>query len=173
MKKTKYLAFCAIMAALGVVILLLGSFFNVFDLCAVLIAASLIFVVCEELGNGAGMLTYAVCAVISLLILPSKLVAVEYLIFGFYPVIRRIFEARPKGVCITLKALYMIASATLTVMLVRFVFTTGEQLELYMEILTGVIGLVCLVLCDIVFKRFSRHYHSRIRKMLRIDKFFS
>ena len=173
MKKTKYLAFCAIMAALGVVILLLGSFFNVFDLCAVLIAAILVFVVCEELGNGAGMLTYAVCAVISLLILPSKLVATEYLIFGFYPVLRRIFESRPRSVCITLKALYMVASAALTVMLVRFVFTTGEQLELHMEILTGVIGLVCLVLCDIVFKRFSRHYNTKIRKMLRIDKFFS
>ncbi|MBE6624526.1 MAG: hypothetical protein E7622_02655 [Ruminococcaceae bacterium] len=172
MKKTKYLAFCAIMSALGVVILLLGSFFNIFDLCAVLIASILIFVVCEELGNGAGMLSYVVCAVIAFLILPSKLVATEYAIFGFYPVLRRIFEARPRGVCITLKALYMVASATLTIMLVRFVFTAGEPLELHWEILTGVIGLVCLVLCDIVFKRFSRHYHTKIRKMLRIDKFF-
>jgi hypothetical protein len=173
MKKTKYLAFCAIMASLGVVILLLGSFFNVFDLCAVLIASILIFVVCEELGNGAGMLTYAVCAVIAFLILPSKLVATEYAIFGFYPVIRRIFEARPRPVCLTLKALYMVMSATLTILLIRFVFTTGERLALHWEILTGVIGLACLVLCDVVFKRFSKYYHLKIRKMLRIDKFFS
>lgn len=172
MKKTKYLAFCALMGALGVVILLVGSLFEIFDLCAVLIASILIFVVCEELGNGAGMLTYVVCAVIAFLLLPSKLVATEYAIFGFYPVLRRIFEKRPKWACITLKALYMVASATLTILLVRFLFTTGEQLALHWEILTGVVGLLCLVLCDIVFKRFSRHYHEKIRKMLRIDKFF-
>lgn len=161
------------MSALGVVILLLGSLVELFDLCAVLVSAVLIFVVCEELGNVSGALTYAVCAVISLLILPSKLVAMEYIIFGNYPVLRRIFEQRPRAICISLKGLYMVASATLTMVLVRFLFTSEGTQAIHWEILTGLVGILCLILCDVVFKRFSRHYHTKIRKMLRIDKFFS
>lgn len=173
MKKTKQMAFCAIMSALGVVILLLGSLIEIFDLCTVLISALLIFVVCEELGNGKALATYACSAVIAFLILPTKQVALEYIIFGFYPVLRRILEARPKAICLSLKALYMIASAVVTMALTRFFFTTGENSPLWMEIATAVLGIACLILCDIVFKRFSRHYHQKIRKMLRIDKFFS
>ena len=173
MKKTRELTFCAIMSALGVVILLLGSISGLFDLCSVLISAILIFIVCEELGNGKAIATYAVCTVLSLLVLPSKLVALEYLIFGAYPVLRRILEARPRVACVLLKAIYMLLGAVLTMALSRLVFTTGEDISIFWEIATGVIGIVCLILCDIVFKRFSRHYHQRIRKMLRIDKFLS
>lgn len=173
MKRTKQLTFCAIMSALGVVILLLGSITGLFDLCSVLISAILIFVVCEELGNGMAMASYAVCTVLSFLIVPSKLVAFEYLFFGFYPVLRRILESRHKVTCISLKALYMLASATATMALSRLVFTTGENTSLALEIATAIMGIACLILCDIVFKRFSRLYHLKIRKMLRIDKFFS
>ena len=171
MKKTKRLAFCAIMGALGVVILLLGSLLDIFDLCAVLISALLIFIVREELGGGSAMSTYGVCAIISVLLLPSKKVAIEYVIFGFYPVLRAVLEKLPKVVCIALKAVYMLLSTALTVFTVRFFFTVGEVNAVYIEVITAVLGLVCLILCDVVFKRFSRHYRDRIRKMLRIDKF--
>ena len=72
MKKTKRLAFCAMMGALGVVILLLGSLLDIFDLCAVLISALLIFIVREELGGGSAMATYGVCAIISVLLCRQK-----------------------------------------------------------------------------------------------------
>lgn len=173
MKKTKQLTFCAIMSALGVVILLLGSVLEIFDLCSVLIAAILIFVVCEELGNAKAMATYAVCMILSFLIVPSKLVALEYLIFGFYPVLRRILEGYSRPICISLKALYMLASATATLAIIRLVFTTAETTSLFLEIATAIMGIACLILCDIVFKRFSKYYHIKLRKMLRIDKFFS
>lgn len=160
------------MSALGVVVLFLGSLVELFDLCAVLAASILIFIVCEELGRLNATLTYAVCAIISFLLLPSKIVAVEYILFGAYPVIRQIFEARSKPICISLKALYMLASATIMVAAARFLFTTGEMPSIYVELGTWALGVFCLVLCDIVFKRFSRYYNAKIRKMLRIDKFF-
>ena len=65
----------------------------------------------------------------------------------------------------------MLLSTALTVFTVRFFFTVGEVNAVYIEVITAVLGLVCLILCDVVFKRFSRHYRDRIRKMLRIDKF--
>lgn len=160
------------MAALGVVILLIGGLIDIFDLCCVLISSILIFVVCEELGKGSALITYTVVAVITLLLAPSKLIAIEYLIFGYYPVLRSALESLPKVVCIILKAIYMLISAAATVLIVRFFFTTAALSPVYLEILTGAVGVLCLILCDVVFKRFSRHYHQRIRKMLRIDKFF-
>lgn len=172
MKKTKQLTFCALMSALGVVILLIGSLLEVFDLCAVLLSATLIFIVCEELGGARAFATYVVCAVISLLLLPSKLVGTEYAIFAIYPILRGIFEKRPRAVCITLKALYMLASATLALVLIRLIFTTGDLDSDIIQIVTWLIGILCLILADIFLKRFSRYYHARLRKLLRIDKFF-
>ena len=171
MKKTKQLTFCALMSALGVVALLLGSLLDIFDLCAVLISATLIFVVCEELGGAKAFATYAVCAVIAILLLPSKRVAIEYAIFAIYPILRMIFEKRPRVVCITLKVLYMLASATLTIVIVRKFFTTESVSADWLEIATWLVGILCLIIVDVFFKRFSRYYHNRLRGLLRIDKF--
>ena len=170
MKKTKQLTFCALMSAMGVVILLLGSLLGVFDLCAVLMSATIIFVVCEELGGVKAFATYAVCAVISALIVPYKLVAVEYAIFAIYPILRAIFEKRTRPVCISLKVLYMLASATLALVLIRKFFTTGDAQADWLEMLTWLLGIVCLAIADVFFKRFSRYYHQKLRKTLRIDK---
>ena len=171
MKKTKQLTFCALMSAIGVVILLLGSLLEIFDLCAVLISATLIFVVCEELGGVKAFGTYVVCAVLSFLIVPSKLVAVEYVIFAIYPVLRTVFEKRPRAVCFSLKALYMLASATLALVLIRKFFTTGDIKADWLEILTWLVGILCLIVADVFLARFSRYYHQRLRKTLRIDRF--
>ena len=172
MKNTKKLTFCAIMGALGVVFLFLGSLLEMFDLCTVLLSALLIFIVREELGGGSAMATYGVCAIISVLLLPVKTVAIEYVVFGFYPVLRAVIEKLPKALCIIAKAIYMVLSTALILFTLRFFFTTGEPTPLHIDIATAVMGLVCLVLVDIVFKRFSKLYHNRIRKTLRIDKFF-
>ena len=173
MKKTKQLTFCALMSAMGVVVLLLGSLLEVFDLCAVLISATLIFVVCEELGGAKAFATYAVCAILSVLLLPSKLVATEYAIFAIYPILRGIFEKRPRPICISLKALYMLASASLALVIVRMLFTTGDSNADWIEIATWLLGILCLIISDVFFKRFSRYYHAKLRKTLRIDRFLN
>lgn len=172
MKKTKQLAFLSLMSALGFVFLLLGSFLQVFDLCAVLASAVLIFIVCEELGAVKALAAYAVCATLALLLLPYKLVAMEYIMFAVYPILRGIFEKRPRAVCISLKVLYMLASATIALVLIRVLFTTGDTKSDILEIVTWLIGIVCLIISDIFFKRFSRYYHAKLRRLLRIDKFF-
>ncbi len=171
MKKTKQLTFCALMSAIGVVFLLLGSLLEMLDLCAVLASATLIFVVCEELGGTKAFATYAVCAVLSVLILPSKLVAIEYIIFAIYPILRVFFEKKPRVVCISLKALYMVASATLALVILRMFFTTGDTRADWLEIATWMLGIVCLIVSDIFLNRFSRYYHAKLRKMFRIDRF--
>ena len=173
MKKTKQLTFSAMMAALSTVMLFLGSLLDVFDLSAVLIATVFVFVVVTELGNAWGFGTYLVCSAIAFLLLPSKLIAVEFIIFGSYPVIRSILENVNIVLRIILKAIYMVVSTTGIMVISIYIFSSDiNSYALWLKILIFLAGIFALVLVDIFFNRFSVLYQTKIRKMLRLDRFF-
>ena len=172
MKKTRYLAFCSIMAALGVVVMFLGSFIEVFDLTAVIAASVFVFVVSEELGKRA-IAVWAVTAVISILILPSKLIAIEYLILGTYPIIKRYFDKLLLPIKHIVKLVYMLVVTVVLIIVIEFVFTGfGDYNNWYFLLLFGALGLVCFIVYDVALSRLARLYRGKLRKQLRIDKFF-
>ena len=77
---------CAMLSALGVVVLYLGSFIEVLDASMSVIASLMTVIVVIEFGRSASWSIYAVTAVLSLLLLPNKSPAVMYAaFFGFYP----------------------------------------------------------------------------------------
>ncbi len=93
MKKTKKMALSAILAALSVVILLLGSVITVLDLTSVALASILIMVAVIELRGGYPYLIWLVAGILSMLIVPDKFGALLYLIFGgVYPIFKAMFE---------------------------------------------------------------------------------
>ena len=63
---------CAVLSALGVVLLYLGSFIEVLDLSVALLASLAIVVLVIERGGAYPMMTYGVTALLSLLLLPNK-----------------------------------------------------------------------------------------------------
>ena len=73
---SKKIAFSAIIAALSVVLLYIGSI-SVLDLSAVVICALLTMLVVVEAGEKFAWLSVAVAGVLSLLLLPVKMLAVE------------------------------------------------------------------------------------------------
>ena len=73
MKKTKKMTICALMSALGVVILYLASLFSTIDLSVSLLAAFIVLIVLWELGLRAALSVYAVTSIISILLLPMTL----------------------------------------------------------------------------------------------------
>ena len=72
MKKTKKIALAAILSALGVLILLLGSIITVLDLTMVAMASLLIMLAVVEIGGGYPYLIWLVTGFLSLLLLPDK-----------------------------------------------------------------------------------------------------
>ena len=66
------MALCAVLSALGVVLLYLGSFIEVLDLSVALLASLAIVVLVIERGGAYPMMTYGVTALLSLLLLPNK-----------------------------------------------------------------------------------------------------
>ena len=81
-------ALAGMFSALSVVVLFLGYATGVLDLCAVAVTSMFIAVSMIELGGAYPYLVWAVTSVISLVILPDKLLAFEYILFGgIYPIL--------------------------------------------------------------------------------------
>ena len=97
-RATRRLAVSAMLAALGVVLLLLGSFVEVLDLSMAAIASMLVVFAVIEMSRRYGVLIYAVTAVLSLLLLPTKTPALVYAAFaGYYPVLKAVLEGWNAG----------------------------------------------------------------------------
>ena len=169
MKKTKYVAFCGIISALGVVALLLGGITRVLDLTAVIIATALIFVTFEEIRFNA-LFVYAVTGLLAFVLPIDMSVAIEYLIFAIYPILRFYIEKLPKVLAWVIKLTYMIAAFVSITLILEFVLGMPEVW--YINVVFCVAGVVMFILVDILLKRLSIYYRLKLRKQLRIDKFF-
>ena len=169
--KTKHLTFCAIMTALGVAILFLLSIADVLSLTAILLASVCLFITAEELGTFKALMVYIATGVLAVLLLGGRLTAIEYLLFGFYPVLKRLIEKTPKAVSLMLKGLYIVAATVADMLIIKFFFPQGDE-ELYIQIIAVVASFLWLVLYDICYTRLARYYHFKLRAQLRIDKFF-
>ena len=89
-EKTRRLALCAMLSALGVVILYLGSLIEILDLSLAALAPIFVIYVAIELGGYWPWLVYLVTGLLALILLPQKFAAVVYLLFtGVFPMIKQ------------------------------------------------------------------------------------
>ncbi len=143
--KTKRLTVCAMLSALGVVLLYLGSVIEVVDLSmAVLASLACVFAVIEY-GRSAPWLVFAVTAVLSVLLLPNKSPAVMYtLFFGYYPILKEKLEKLAKPLCWLLKEIVFNTALVLLLIFMRslLIIPAGISPVLY---------LIAIVLCEAVF----------------------
>ena len=94
-KKSRVISFCAIIAALGTVIMLTGGLIPVFTYCSPIIASVLLISVLEEYGAREGWMVWAVTSALSLLIGIDKEAAFFYLFLGWYPIAKPFFDKIP------------------------------------------------------------------------------
>ena len=87
-KKSKSVALAGMLAALAVVILFLGSLFELLDLSASAMASLVIMVALIELGKRWACGVYAVAAVLSLLLFPRTASITFAAFVGYYPVLK-------------------------------------------------------------------------------------
>lgn len=169
MKKTKYITFSALMSALSVVILLLGSIIDVLDLTAVLITAVFLLIARHEMGSWA-LAIYFVTGLIAFLVLPNKLVSIEYAIIAIYPMLKPLIDKQSSIVKWLLKLVYILASA-LGLVLIMKLFTPDSPL--YWDGIFAITYAVIFFMYDILLFKFSMFYGFKLRNKLRIDKFFN
>lgn len=166
------LTVCAMLCALGVVLLLLGSFVEVIDISMAVIASLLCVFAVIEYGGSAPWLVFAVTAILSLLLLPNKTPAVMYaFFFGYYPILKEKLEKLQKVLSWTLKIVIFNIALVLVFLAVRFVLMPTVSVEpLWLLIPLIALAEAVFVLYDIAMTRLITFYIVRLRERFKFRK---
>ena len=173
--KIKRMTLSAMLIALSVLFLFLGSLLDVLDLSTAALASLLVVYAVLELGGAYPYAIWLGTTLLGLLLLPQKSPVIFYALFaGYYPIAKAALEKKlPQWLAWILKlAIFHVALVLFA--LVLKLFFPGE-LSSYTEArwlpfaLYG-LALACFVLFDIALSRLIPFYYARLQKHLRIDK---
>lgn len=175
LNKTKKVAFCGIISALSLVVLL-GSYFPYLTYAIPAVAGAFIIIVVAQIGVKWAFLTYIVTSLISLIIAEKEAMLVYICFFGFYPILKYLFEKLNKPV-----TEYILKFAVLNVALVLIyklsIFVLGISAEEFTSGLKYAIPVllvtanVAFLVYDIALNRvislYYKKFHKRFQKLLR------
>ena len=169
-RRTKCLTVSALLAALGVVILALGSFLDTIDLSVAALASFFCVYAVIELRGGYPWAIWAVTTGLSFLLLPQKSPALFYLFLGLYPMLKEKIEKLPIVAAWALKLVWLHASGVLIFLGFRFLFAPNSEIDSRWWYLTifYVATVFCFVLYDIALSRLITFYFARLKGRLGI-----
>ena len=181
---TKKITLSAILSALGVIFLMLGSIIDVLDLSSAVLAGFTIAVGVIEIGGKYPAVMYTVISLLSLLILPNKYPAVFFIFFGgFYPIFKAYLERFHYIIAWTVKFSMFNVFFVFMILTVRFLSEKNflppleniNFLSSFREslIFVGfVIANIVFLLYDIAMTKIITLYIVKIRKILRLKNYF-
>jgi len=171
MKNTKKLAFAAVLSALGVVALLLGTYLQVLDMTAVAIASFIIMMAVIELGGIYPWLIWIVTGVLAFFLVPDKFGAVLYIAFGgVYPIFKAMFERLHYVVTWVLKLSFFNTSLTLCILITRFVLRLPDASGF--DFIVYLLGNIVFVVYDLAATGLVTFYLVKLRKRLGLGNYF-
>ena len=171
MKKSKEVAFLGIVSALSVVILFLGALIEALDITAAVFAALMLLIAWEELRYKAVLVYFSTAVIAFFFVSFSVLPAVEYLIFGLYPILKPLIEKAPKLLTYALKGAYIVLASVGSV-LVMYLFVPASIEKPYMLAVYVFMFAAVIILFDLLIAKFKKYYCIKLRRILRIDRFF-
>lgn len=172
-KKSRMISFCAIIAALGSVVMLTGGLVPVFTYCSPIIASILLISVLEEYSAREAWMVWAVTSALSLLIGIDKEAAFFYLFLGWYPIVKPAFDRIPSRVLKTaVKLLVFILSILAMYALICFVFQLVDVISSFSAVLwINLLFFAALALVMLLYDRtltgLHAFYKRRIRRIIR------
>lgn len=170
-KQSRRVALCGMMAALGVIAMLLGGVIPAMTYCAPAVAGLALLPVLYEYGRKWALSAYLAIAALSLILSADKESALLFAFLGYYPVLKVSLDrikARPLRILAKLGVFNLAIAAMGACMLYLFGMTevmaeyaemTRAMLILFILLANGTL-LLYDVLLAIVFNR----YHRRFKK---------
>ncbi len=159
----------AMLSALGVVFLSLGSVIEVLDLTAAVLASVLVVYAVIEMGKGYPWMIWLVTSLLGILLLPVKGPAVFYALFaGFYPIVKEKFERMRPWLGWVLKLVLFHICLVILLLLVRL-FAPGEldfSAYAWLPWAFYPLCLLCFLLYDRALTRVVTFYLVRLRGRL-------
>lgn len=165
-KRTKDLTLCAMLCALGVVLMLLGSVIEVLDLSTAALASLLCIYAVIELGGHYPFMLWLGTSLLSLLLLPVKTPAVFYALFlGYYPILKAKLESRSKLLCILLKLLVFHVGLLLILLIFWAFFPSMLETTLgpWIYPVLYLLSVAVFLLYDLALTRLITAYLLRLR----------
>ena len=168
-KKSRVISFCAIIAALGTVIMLTGGLIPVFTYCSPIIASVLLISVLEEYGAQEGWMVWAVTSALSLLIGIDKEAAFFYFFLGWYPIAKPFFDRIPSRILRAgIKLLVFILSILAMYALICFVFQLSEVISSFSAVVwINLLFFAALALVMMLYDRTLTGLHVLYRRRIR------
>ena len=170
-QKTRELALCSMMAALGVVILCLGGIIPFALYACPILASAVLLPVREDCRKSYAWCCYGAIAILGILLGPDKEASALFIFLGYYPLIKpRLENIHPSAVRWLCKL--GVAAVAIGVMyaLLLYVFCLTAIVEEFLNTapwmlwLTVFLGLLLFVVYDIVLGRFTRQLQRRRKK---------
>lgn len=168
---TKKLALCGVFAALCLTMLwVLGL--SVLDLSVLVLCSLMTMLLTVETGDKMTWIYVAVTGVLALLLLPSKLYAVEYVCFAaVYPVLKLYIERLPALPAFLVKISLLDCMLLLCIVLGKLVFVAGEE-TFSLSVITLVGGTAIFIVYDLALTTCISWYIVKLRKKLGLKKLF-
>jgi hypothetical protein len=151
------------LAALGVVLLVIGTVVDVLSLSAAALAALPLYIALRELGCRRAMLVYFVTSLLSILLFPQSEAALSYaLLLGLYTLLKFPIERLRRPLVLPLKLAFFNATFTAIELISIFLFSI-PPLKWWFYVATYVLANVAFLLYDSVLDRLIILYEARLR----------
>ncbi len=177
MNKRKLLSFKialgGVVAALSILFMLLAGVTSTLIYAIPMITGALLMMLVVEFGVGFAVAIYAAVSIISLLLLGNKEAAIMYVaFFGYYPIVKSIFEKHFKGItCWIIKYLIFNFAMILSYFVVTKIFMISlEDIECISKLgllLLLLAGNLLFAMYDVVLTRLVSIYLYRWRKHIK------
>lgn len=169
------IAFCGVLAALMVVIMLLGTLFPLATYACPAVAGALLIPAVWEFGSPTGWILYAAAAILTLLLCPDKEAAILFLLLlGWYPALRPTLQHLPhRAIRLVVKLLLFNLAIAASYLLLLFVLSlpdlVREAAQWTGPLVLGLLllGNVTFLLYDLLLARLTNWYVYRLRARLR------
>jgi len=168
---TKKIALCGVFAALCLAMLwLLGL--SALDLSVLVLCSLMTMLLTVETGDKMTWIYAAVTGVLALLLLPSKLYAVEYVCFAaVYPILKLYIERLPSLPAFLVKISLLDSMLLLCIVLGKLVFVGSEE-AFPLSVITLVAGSAVFIVYDLALTTCISWYIVKLRKKLGLKKLF-
>ena len=159
MKKTRYTTISGMVSALSVVIMLLTNIMPSMMYVIPIITGAIVFAVNEIIGKKWALGVFFVTSFISFILLTDKEAALNYtLFFGYYPLLKPLYEKLPKVLSWGVKVLTFNVALVAIGLIVTFIFKLpflDEDMGKFTIPIFAVLFNVVFVMYDIMFTVFK------------------
>ena len=182
-RTTRRVAMCGVFCALAVVFLGMGALVEVMDITAAVAASLVLLPILLCYGNRYALLSYAVTAVLGVLLMPQSLSAWMFAgLTGYYPIIKTKLDKLPRILGWFIKLILLTALFAIYLAVFFFLFLGGEGSMLkafllafgeadgspVLAIVTLGLGLLTYILFDVLVDRLRILYYIKWQK--RVEK---